>query len=65
VGRLSAGGAIDAGVESRSSSSAAYWCLNLEIRPVEYLKSHVTPENLCIVSKRLIMDATNRIEARS
>ena len=37
----------------------------LETRAVEYLKSHVTPENLLAVSKRLVIEATNRIEARS
>jgi hypothetical protein len=37
----------------------------LESRSAEYLKSHVTPENLLAVSKRLIIEATNRIEARS
>jgi len=37
----------------------------LEIRAAEYLKHHVTPENLLAVSKRLVIEATNRIEARS
>jgi hypothetical protein len=37
----------------------------LETRSAEYLKSHVTSENLLAVSKRLIIEATNRIEARS
>ena len=39
--------------------------LGLEVRSAEYLKHHVTPENLLAISKRLIIEATNRIEARS
>ena len=38
---------------------------SLDVRSVEYLKSHATPENLLAVSKRMIVEATNRIEARS
>lgn len=39
--------------------------LALEVRSAEYLKHHVTPDNLLAISKRLIIEATNRIEARS
>jgi hypothetical protein len=39
--------------------------LSLETRSSEYLKNHVTLENLYAVSKRLIIEAVNRIEARS
>lgn len=39
--------------------------LGLEVRSVEYLRGHATPENLLGVSKRLIIEAANRIEARS
>jgi len=39
--------------------------LSLETRSAEYLKTHVTPANLLAISKRLIIEATNRIEARS
>lgn len=39
--------------------------LRLETRSATYLKNHVTPENLLAISKRLIIEATNRIEARS
>ena len=38
---------------------------SLEVRSAEYLKNHVTTENLLAVSKRMIIEATNRIEARS
>lgn len=38
---------------------------NLEVRSAEYLKNHVTPENLLAISKRMIIEATNKIEARS
>lgn len=37
----------------------------LEVRSVEYLKNHATPENLLAVSKRMIVEATSRVEARS
>jgi hypothetical protein len=37
----------------------------LQTRSEQYLKNHVTPDRLLKVSKRLIIDATNRIEARS
>lgn len=39
--------------------------LELKTRSALYLRRHVTPENLFGVSKRLIIEATNRIEARS
>ena len=38
---------------------------NLEVRSAEYLKNHVTPQNLLAISKRMIIEATNKIEARS
>lgn len=37
----------------------------LEVRSAEYLKNHATPENLLGISKRMIVEATSRIEARS
>ena len=39
--------------------------LELKTRSALYLRRHATPENLFGVSKRLIIEATNRIEARS
>jgi len=39
--------------------------LGLETQSADYLKGDVTPQNLLAVSKRLIIEATNRIEARS
>lgn len=39
--------------------------LGLETRAVDYLRNHATPENLLAISKRLIIEATNRVEARS
>ncbi len=42
-------------------------CKRLELmtRSALYLRRYVTAENLCAISKRLIIEATNRIEARS
>lgn len=37
----------------------------LKARSAEYLAHYVSPENLCKVSKRMIIEAVNRIEARS
>lgn len=37
----------------------------LQVRSAEYLKSHASSENLLAISKRLIVEATNRVEARS
>lgn len=37
----------------------------LEVRSVEYLKNHAKSENLLAISKRMIVEATNRVEARS
>jgi len=39
--------------------------LELKTRPAMYLRRHVTVDNLTVISKRLIIEATNRIEARS
>jgi hypothetical protein len=39
--------------------------LELKTRSALYLRRHVTAENLFSVSKRLIIEPTNRIEARS
>jgi len=39
--------------------------LELKTRSVLYLRRHATPENMLVLSKRLIIEATNRIEARS
>jgi hypothetical protein len=39
--------------------------LELKTRSALYLRRHVTPENLCAISKRSIIEANNRIEARS
>jgi len=39
--------------------------LELKTRSAVYLRRHVTPGNLGAISKRLIIEATNRIEARS
>jgi len=39
--------------------------LELKTRSAMYLRRHVTTENLAAISKRLIIEATNRIEARS
>lgn len=39
--------------------------LELKTRSALYVRRHVTAKNLCAVSKRLIIEATNRIEARS
>jgi hypothetical protein len=39
--------------------------LELKTRSALYLTRHVTAENLSAISKRLIVEATNRIEARS
>lgn len=38
--------------------------LGIETRSVEYLRGHATPENLLGISKRMIVEATNLIEAR-
>ena len=37
----------------------------LKVRSVDYLRDHATPENLLAISKRMIIEATNRFEARS
>ncbi|OGA01903.1 MAG: hypothetical protein A3H35_15295 [Betaproteobacteria bacterium RIFCSPLOWO2_02_FULL_62_17] len=39
--------------------------MGLETRSASYLRNHATPENLLAISKRMIIEATNRIEARS
>ena len=54
-------------VPLRGSQLCVIACKRLELktRSALYLRRHATPENLFGVSKRLIIEATNRIEARS
>lgn len=39
--------------------------LSIDVRSAEYLKSHANTDNLLAISKRMIVEATNRVEARS
>ena len=52
-------------MEAEAVSYLACRRLGLETRSVEYLKHHATADNLLAISKRLIIEATNRVEARS
>lgn len=53
--------------EMEAEAVAYLVCMRFKLEPrsAEYLKSHVTPENLLAISKRMIIEATNKIEARS
>jgi hypothetical protein len=39
--------------------------LSIDARSAEYLKTHASADNLLAISKRMIVEATNRVEARS
>lgn len=61
-------GTLNLGQREMEAEAVAYLVckrLGLDVRAAEYLKGHVTPENLLAISKRLIIEATNKIEARS
>jgi hypothetical protein len=61
-------GALSLSQREMEAEAVAYLVcrrFNLEVRSAEYLKNHVTPGNLLAISKRMIIEATNRIEARS
>jgi hypothetical protein len=61
-------GALSLSQREMEAEAVAYLVckrFNLEVRSAEYLKNHVTPENLLAISKRMIIEATNGIEARS